>query len=404
MNTRPVPLSFIFLLAAVFALSPLAIDLYLSTIPSIAADFGAPLQQLAITVSLYILGLSIGQFFGGPLSDYWGRRQVLFLGLGIFAVASMVLATANALEVFWAARVLQAIGGGFASVVVPAMIRDNTEGRATAKLFSLIALITIFAPAVAPALGTLIFKLFGWRAVFVVLAAYALLVLLATWRFLHSPARPPSFPHGAVKQSLLQRYRHVLGNRMAMRYLLAQGLGFAVMMSFLVNSSLVYIEHYGQSESVFSLLFAANIITLGVGNRINAYLLNTLSPARILFAALLLQSTACVALLIATPFDPPLWLVVVLVMLSVGALGGAMGNSQACCLHFFPHHSGIAAALLGSAQYLIGAVLSAISTRFVSDLIWPMSVAMAACALLALLAVPRPARFEQLLDQEHAAA
>ena len=403
MNTRPVSLSFIFLLAAVFAMSPLAIDLYLPTIPSIAEDFGAPVQQLAITVSLYILGLSVGQFFGGPLSDYWGRRQVLFLGLAVFAAASLVLAWANTLEVFWGARVLQAIGGGFAAVVVPAMIRDNTEGQATAKLFSLIALITIFAPGIAPALGTLIFSLSGWRAVFVVLTVYALVVLAGTWRFLHSPARP-HVAVGAAPQSLLQRYRHVLGHGMAMRYLLAQGLSFAVMMSFLVNSSLVYIEHYGQSESMFSLLFAANIITLGVGNRINAYLLNTVSPARILFGALLLQSGACVALLIATPFDPPLWLVVMLVMLSIGALGGAMGNSQACCLHFFPHHSGIASALLGSAQYLIGAVLSGISTRFVSELIWPMSIAMVACALLALLSLPRPSRFEQILEKEHSAA
>ena len=404
MNTRPGPLSFIFLVAAVFAMSPLAIDLYLPTIPSIAEDFGAPVQQLAITVSLYILGLSLGQFFGGPLSDYWGRRQVLFLGLAIFAAASMVLAWANTLEIFWGARVLQAVGGGFAAVVVPAMIRDNTEGRATAKLFSLIALITIFAPGVAPALGTLIFSLSGWRAVFVVLTVYALVVLVATWRFLHSPALPPSSAPGAPPQSLLRRYRHVLGHGMAMRYLLAQGLSFAVMMSFLVNSSLVYIEHYGQSESMFSLLFAANILTLGVGNRINAYLLNTVSPARILFGALLLQSTACVALLIATPFDPPLWLVVALVMLSIGALGGAMGNSQACCLHFFPHHSGIASALLGSAQYLIGAVLSGISTRFVSELIWPMSIAMVVCALLALFSLPRPSHFEQVLEQESAAA
>lgn len=401
MNARPVPLSFVFLLAAVFAMSPLAIDLYLPTIPSIADDFSVPVQQLAITVSLYILGLSIGQFFGGPLSDYWGRRQVLFFGLMIFAGASLVLANSTLLPVFWGARVLQAVGGGFAAVVVPAMIRDNTEGRATAKLFSLIALITIFAPAVAPSLGTLIFSLSGWRAIFVVLAVYAFFVLAATWRFLHSPSPLATPSSDAAPQSLLQRYRHVLSHRMAMRYLLAQGLGFAVMMSFLVNSSVVYIEHYGQSESMFSLLFAANIVTLAVGNRINAYLLNSMSPARILFGALVLQTSACLALLVATPFDPPLYVVVALVMLSVGALGGAMGNSQACCLHFFPQHSGIASALLGSAQYLIGAVLSGISTRFVSELIWPMSIAMAACALLALWALPKPGDFERIAEPAH---
>ncbi len=397
MNSRAFSLPMTFLLASVFAMSPLAIDLYLPTIPAIARDFGVPVQQLAVTVSLYILGLSLGQFFGGPLSDYWGRRPVLFSGLAVFFTASLVLATARSLEVFWLARVLQAVGGGFASVVVPAIIRDHTEGQATAKLFALIALITIFAPAVAPALGTLLYTLSGWRAVFVALAGYAALVLLATWRFLHVPER--ASPPGPA-QSLLQRYRYVLRHRVAMRYLLAQGLTFAVMMTFLVNSSVVYIEHYGQSETVFSVLFAANIITLAIANRINNFLLNTVPAAAILYAAVILQTLACAALLIATPFNPPLWLTVVLIVLSVGALGGVMGNSQACCLHFFPQHSGIASALLGSAQYLIAALISALSTRFVSEQLWPMTVTMALCALLALLILPRPGRYARQVELE----
>ncbi|WP_372863124.1 multidrug effflux MFS transporter [Spongiibacter sp.] len=397
MNSRAFSLPMTFLLASVFAMSPLAIDLYLPTIPAIARDFGVPVQQLAVTVSLYILGLSLGQFCGGPLSDYWGRRPVLFMGLAVFFAASLVLASAESLGVFWLARVLQAVGGGFASVVVPAIIRDNTEGQATAKLFALIALITIFAPAIAPALGTLLYTLSGWRAVFVALAVYGSLVLFATWRFLHIPER--AAPPGPA-QSLRQRYRYVLSHRVAMRYLLAQGLTFAVMMSFLVNSSVVYIEHYGQSETVFSILFAANIITLAIGNRVNNYLLNTLPAAAILYGAVILQSLACVGLLVATAFNPPLWLVVILVVLSVGALGGVMGNSQACCLHFFPQHSGIASALLGSGQYLISALISALSTRFVSEQLWPMTVTMALCSVSALLILPRPRRFAKQVELE----
>lgn len=395
MNIRPVPLSFVFMLASVFAMSPLAIDLYLPTIPRIADDFNSPVQQLAITLSLYVFGLSLGQFIGGPLSDYWGRRRVLFIGLLVFVSSSLVLAFAQSLEVFWGARVIQALGGGFAAVVVPALIRDNTEGRATAKLFSLIGLITIFAPAVAPSLGTLIFSIAGWRAIFVALALYASVIGVITWRFLHSPSIVSPSPAQAPHESLLQRYRYVLSNGLAMRYLLAQGFSFSVMMNFLVNSSVVYIEKYQQSEAAFSILFASNIIALAAANRLNAYLLNTVSPARILMWSVSLQTAACTVLLVATPFSPPLWLVVAMVVISIGCMGGVMGNTQACCLHFFPRHSGIASALQGSAQYLIGALLSAASTLFVSEKIWPLSVSMAACALLALWALPRPNRFEQ---------
>lgn len=397
MNSRAVSLPITFLLASIFALSPLAIDLYLPTIPAIARDFSVPVQQLAITVSLYILGLSFGQFCGGPLSDYWGRRPVLFGGLAIFFVASLILAFAESLEAFWFARVLQAVGGGFASVVVPAIIRDNTEGQATAKLFALIALITIFAPAIAPALGTLLYTMSGWRAVFVALAAYASVVLLATWRFLHV-TDASALPGPA--QSLLQRYRHVLRHRVAMRYVLVQGLTFAVMMTFLVNSAVVYMEHYGQSEAVFSILFAANIVTLAIANRVNNYLLNTLPAAKILYGAVMLQGLACLGLLLVTPFNPPLWLVVGLIVVSVGALGGVMGNTQACCLHFFPKHSGIASALLGSGQYLIGALVSALSTRFVSDQLWPMTITMALCSVLALIVLPRPSLYARQVEAD----
>jgi DHA1 family bicyclomycin/chloramphenicol resistance-like MFS transporter len=91
-----------------------------------------------------------------------------------------------------------------------------------------------------------------------------------------------------------------------------------------------------------------------------------------------------------TAYAPPLWLLVPLVMLAIGSLGGVMGNSQACALQFFPQHSGIASALMGSGQYLIGGMISAVSTLFVSELIWPMTVTMFICSGLALLVVPKP--------------
>lgn len=398
--THSVPLRTAALLASIFALSPLAVDMYLPVIPVIAQGFAVPVQDVAITVSLYILGIGVGQFIGGPLSDYQGRRPVLVAGLSIFALASLVLATAQSLEVFWVARVVQAIGGGFAAVVVPAMIRDTTDGQAAAKLFALIALITIFAPAIAPALGTAIFHLSGWRMVFFVLVAYAVTVMLLTGRGLKTMHRPPPPAFG---ESLLRRYRHVLGHKTAMRYVLTQGLTFSVMMTFLVNSSLVYIEQYGVDETTFSVLFAANIITMAMGNRINNRLLNRLSSAHILFGAIAIQLLACLVLVGITGFRPPLWVVVPVIMVSIGALGGVMGNTQACCLQFFPRHAGVASALLGSAQFLVGAVISGISAQFHSEAFWPMSITMLVASALAFTCVPSPARFARQVALESGA-
>lgn len=382
-------------LALVFALSPLAIDLYLPTFPAIASSLGVPIQDVAITISVYILGLSAGQFIGGPVSDYRGRRPVLFFGLLLFCAASLALAVTTSIELFWLSRFVQAFGGGCASVVVPAMIRDRTEGQETAKLFALIALITIIAPGIAPAVGTLIFALSGWRAVFFVLAFYAALVCLITWRYLHVVPRVNVQPQG----NLLSRYRFVLSNPLALRYLLTQGLTFGVMMTFLANASLVYMKHYGVSEATFSVLFACNIGAMAVINRINSFMLRRILAAQVLVIFLSLQSAAAVALLLLTAQAPPLWVVVPLVMITVGALGGIMGNTQACMLQFFPQHSGIAAALLGSGQYLIAAIVSGLSTLFVSDLMWPMTCTMAAAGLLALLLVPSAKGFARRAAQ-----
>ncbi|MBW2940745.1 multidrug effflux MFS transporter [Zhongshania sp. CAU 1632] len=385
------PMRLIISLALIFTLSPLAIDMYLPTIPAIADELAVPVQDVAITVSLYILGLSFGQFFGGPISDYIGRRPVLFFGLTVFALASLSIALTNSLQVLWFARFLQAVGGGFAAVVVPAIVRDHTEGQATAKLFSQIMLITIIAPAVAPSIGTFIYSVSGWRMVFYVLAAYAVVVCIMGAIFIGGEpkgSRSADEPK-PVRDSLIARYRYVLSNRKAMRYLLSQGLAFSVMVTFLANAALIYIDQYGMTETQFSMLFAANIVTLAVANRVNNKLLNTTLAAQILPKAMVLQCVATGGLVLISGFAPPIWLVVPLIMLSIGALGGVMGNSQASALQYFPHHSGIASALLGSAQYLIAALVSGVSTLFLSDQMWPMTLTMFAAALVAWWFVPK---------------
>ena len=384
------PLRLIISLALIFALSPLAIDMYLPTIPAIAGELSVPVQDIAITVSLYILGLRFGQFFGGPISDYIGRRPVLFTGLAIFALASLIIAYTDSLQVFWAARFLQALGGGLASVVVPAIVRDHTEGQATAKLFSHIMLITIIAPAIAPSIGTLLYSVSGWRMVFIALAVYAVAVSVMAMIFVGRVSKTEAPVVAApVQESLLARYRFVLSNATAMRYLLSQGFAFGVMMTFVANAALVYIDQYGVTETQFSMLFAANIVMMAVGNRLNNYLLNSILAASIMQMALVFQCFATGSLLLLSGFMPPLWVVVPLIMLAVGSLSGVMGNSQASALQFFPNHSGVASALLRSAQYLIGGVVSGVSTLFLSDKMWPMTITMFVGAFLAWVFVPK---------------
>ncbi len=127
--------SLIMLLAAVFAMSPpFAIDSYLPAIPAMAADLNIETSMVSVTVSIYVLGMAIGQLFGGPLSDRFGRRPIMVAGLLIFSVGSLLIASAESMEMLWSWRVIQSIGGGIAVVGVPATIRDNAEGKEAAPV------------------------------------------------------------------------------------------------------------------------------------------------------------------------------------------------------------------------------------------------------------------------------
>ncbi len=168
--------SLIMLLAAVFAMSPFAIDSYLPAIPAMAADLNIETSMVSVTVSIYVLGMAIGQLFGGPLSDRFGRRPIMVAGLLIFSVGSLLIASAESMEMLWSWRVIQSIGGGIAVVGVPATIRDNAEGKEAARLFSLVALIMMLAPSIAPTVGTIVLKTLGWPSIFIILSAVAVVV------------------------------------------------------------------------------------------------------------------------------------------------------------------------------------------------------------------------------------
>ena len=161
------------LLGAAITIGPLAMDAYLPAFPEIARSLGVAPQQVGLSVSVYLAGLSVGHLVGGPLSDRYGRQVILLGGLGVFIAASVGIATSATLAGLLGWRLVQALGAGFTIVSVPAIVRDRTRGTESARLFSLIALITFAAPASAPAIGTLILWFTQWPGIFLFQAVYA---------------------------------------------------------------------------------------------------------------------------------------------------------------------------------------------------------------------------------------
>ena len=367
----------IVLFAAIFAISPFAIDSYLPAIPVIADDLNSETSLVAITVSIYIAGLAIGQLIGGPLSDRFGRMPIIVAGLLIFALGSLLLANVQSLEMLWIWRVLQSLGGGIAIVGVPAIIRDNAVGKESARLFSLIMLISMLAPSIAPTVGTVILKTLSWHWIFITLSLFSVAVALTAIFVMPKTMK-------TKKSAATGGYLSVFKERRALGYLFAQGFAYAVLMTFLTNAPFAYLDHFQVTAELFSGLLIANIIVVAVINRINSSLLRKYEPENLLKIFLGIQFMGGIILVGSALIAPDyLWFTVVGFVLSTAANAGIMPNSSTCFMHYFEKNAGVASALMGTVQFGIAAGVSALAALLSVDSLWPMILTMLAANLLA---------------------
>jgi DHA1 family bicyclomycin/chloramphenicol resistance-like MFS transporter len=305
-------------------------------------------------------------------------------GLVVYAASCLALAFTTSLEVFLALRVVQAVGAGWTFVSIPALVRDRVQGVEAAKLFSLLGLIIVIAPAVAPALGSLLLSVGSWSSIFFFLASYAALsiplLLVNVFRGEPLLRKPKWLDEPSV--SALARYMGVLKHKPARYFIAWQVSAFSVLMLFVTHASFLYQEHFGQSDGMFSLLFGANIVAMFCINLTNRALLSRMEPLRLLQMATALQGFGVVMLVVAALFHWPVYLFVPAMMLAVGSMGAISPNLQACYMEHFPSAGGSAAAVLGAAQFGLAGALSALSALLPHTAL-AIVLAMAGCASVA---------------------
>lgn len=365
------------------ALGPLALDTYIPAFPAIAESLNVSIQKVSLTVSIYIFFLAFGQLCGGPLSDHFGRSKIMFIGMGTFALASILLAYAESLPQFLLLRALQAFGGGWATVTVPALIRDRLSGKDAAKFFSLIGLLMVIAPVLAPNIGALIVSFLSWPVIFFFLGIYAAVVisLLRSVVFKGEKKRQKQ-----KKVSVWQRYKQVISNRGAMRFMFIGSFTFSTLILFITHASFIYQQRFGLSPQLFSILFSANVALMLVVNVINRKLLNHFTAHTILKWALTLQFVAVLLLLLVSATHPQLVLIVPAMVLTIGLMGAISPNIQACYMEYFSQNGGTAAALTGAAKFLLGGLISAAST-LLPESILSIVLTQTLCVLLCIILI-----------------
>ena len=380
------------MLGSLVALGPLTIDMYLPALPAIVDDLGTTSAQVQLTLTGTLAGLALGQLLVGPLSDTFGRRRPLLVGVGVHVLASLLCLVAPTVEVLAGLRVLQGVGAAAGSVVAMAIVRDLFVGRAAATLFSRLMLVLGVAPVLAPTIGGEVLRFTSWRGVFAVLAVLALVLIAVAARALPETL-PPARRRPLGLLSTLRTYRGLLRDRTFVGLIGVAGLAMSGLFGYVAGSSFVFQDEFGLDEQQFGLLFGAGALFLIGGTQLNAALLGRFEPRVLLPAALILATTAG-ATLVVTALSGVGGLVGVIVPLwtVLFATGLAIPNVPALALARHGEAAGTASAMLGATQMGVGAVVSPLVGVLGNDTV-AMGTVMAggsALALALLLVVVRP--------------
>ncbi len=346
------------MLGALAALPAVTTDMYLPSLPAVAEDLRASQAAVQFTLSGMLLGGGVGQLVIGPLSDRFGRRLPLIVGIMLHVVISLLCSVAPDIGTLIVLRVLQGFFNAAAAVVAIAVIRDRFVGSDAARLLSRLMLVIGVAPLFAPTIGQAVAGLWEWRAVFYALALIGAVLVVIVWRFM-----PETLPEERRRPAHLRHvaggYWHLLRNVRFMSLAVIPGLGLGVIMSYVVGSPFVFQDQYGLSQAEFALIFALNGLALVLSAQVNAALVRKVAPARLLRTAAVAQLVFAVILVVvaATGFGGVVGLIACL-WLVLGTQGMIPANASVLALNSYGHMAGTAAAVIGALQSGVAGIVS----------------------------------------------
>ena len=376
----------IVLMALLMSLQAFGIDSMLPALGEIASEMSADGNQRQLVIGAYFLGSGIGAFFPGAFADRFGRRPILALGLVSYIVLSLACAIVTDFNTIVALRALQGLTCAGLSVVPAAIVRDHVGGDRMARMMSLIMMIFLLVPIVAPAIGQGIMMVAGWRAIFGAMAVMGLVV--GVWVWLRLPETLAEDNKQEIDPAtILRNMWTALSTRSAIGYVIGSALVFGSLFGFLNSSQQLIAETFGAGE-YFAFIFGGAVIGMVVANFTNSRIVERFGARRVSHAALLVF-IAVSALQLWSASHPPQSLVqfIVLMSMAMATLGFVGANFSSIAMQPFFHIAGAASSGQTAVRMSTGAVLgSSIGFMFDGTAV-PLATAMMSCGLLALAAV-----------------
>ncbi len=368
------------------AMVALSIDALLPGLQEIGADIGIRhVNDGQLLITMIFFGLGVGQLFFGPLSDTIGRKKVVYIGILVYIIASLICIFSKNLEIMIAGRILQGIGLSASRTVSISIIRDTYKGNYMAKIMSFVTVVFLIIPTIAPALGKFILDAFSWQAIFYIQCIAA--VIIAFWFSKRQPetllaANRVPFTLGVI----LQGTREVFKHRQTVAFTFVSALITGAFMVYLSASQQVFQQQYGLVDA-FPFIFACLAMTVGSATFINGKLVVKLGMEKLLRTALLgffLISVLYIILFYQSE-NPPVVILIVFFGLQFFMLGFIFGNTRALMMEPIGHIAGIGAAVTGFIATMLAVPISILIGSFIHTTALPMFVGFSICGGLSLL-------------------
>lgn len=367
------------LLGSLVAFGPLSIDMYLPALPAMGRQLQATQGQMQHTLGAFFAGFCIGMLLYGPLSDWLGRKKLLLSGMLLFVIASVLCTQVTHVEQLVLLRALQAFGSGAAVVMARAIARDVYRTEDLPRVLSLMTLVTMAAPLLAPLLGGALLVVFDWQAIFMLLAVVGCISgVIVLWILPETLKKQPENSGNILKA--FRNYGVLVRDKEAMGIIATLAFSFAGMFAFISGSPFVYISYFQVPAQYYGLLFGCNIIGMIAVLLLNVRMLKVYSLSRLL----MIQSSAQVlfGLLLLFFHQQSLSILVILVVLFMSLVNAIGTNSLSLLLQQRGQQAGSASALAISLQFGAGALASMAVSWLQDDTPFAMTLVMAVCATL----------------------
>jgi DHA1 family bicyclomycin/chloramphenicol resistance-like MFS transporter len=374
------------ILGALTTFGPMAIDLYLPAFPDVAVDLGVSVTTVPLTLTTSMIGMGVGQFLYGPLSDRYGRKKPMMVGLILFTVASVACALAPTFGVLLITRFFQSLGGAAGVVIARAIVRDLYQGKELAKALSIVVMVFAFAPIFAPTLGAVLLTFGGWRSLFYFLAIFGIACMAASLQIPETLLPERRTDHGIA--SAVHVYARIVVDSRFLAPAMLIGFTYVILFSFISTSPAVLIDFFGLGELPFAVLFGFLSFCFALGAPINRRLLNSFSMQQLIRALVGLQLVASMILLWTALTTPNLWVATAAIGLGMFTVGAVSANATALCLDPFPGAAGSAAALVGVFGMAVGAIVSSMLVAISMPVVTELGTAMFFGAVAGALMLP----------------